>query len=285
MTPRTDPITGLGHMLGHPFIQHAVLAGGAVAVLAGLVGYFVVLRAQVFAGDALSHVSYTGALAALAAGVDLRIGLFVATVAVGVGIGLLGGRRAADDVVIGVVFAWILGLGVLFRSLFTTRHASGDATAGITVLFGSIFGIGARAALLATVIAALLVIALLAISRPLLFASLDPGVASARGVPVRVLGAVFLAIVGAAAAEASQIVGALLLLGLIAGPAATARLLTVRPWRALALSAGLAVVAVWGGITVAYAAPHVPASFAIIACATALYASAATLTAVRGRAS
>lgn len=272
--PRADPVTGLGHMLGHPFIQHALLAGGAVAVLAGLVGYFVVLRGQVFAGDALSHVSYTGALAALAVGADLRIGLFVATVAAGLGIGLLGGRRPADDVVIGVVFAWVLGLGVLFRSLFSTRHASGDATAGITVLFGSIFGISAQAAVLAAAVAAGLVVVLLVIARPLLFASIDPAVAAARGVPVRLLGATFLAIVGAAAAEASQVVGALLLLGLLAAPAATARLLTVRPWPALALSAALAVAAVWIGIAIAYAAPAVPASFAIIACATASYATA-----------
>jgi zinc/manganese transport system permease protein len=270
-------------MLGHPFIQHALLAGGAVAVLAGLVGSFVVLRGQVFAGDALSHVSYTGALAALAAGADLRVGLFAATIVVGLGIGLLGGRRPADDVVIGVVFAWILGLGVLFRSIFTTRHASGNATGGVTVLFGSVFGIGTRAAVLAATIAAVLVVVLLAIARPLLFASLDPWVAAARGVPVRALDAVFLAIVGAAAAEASQVVGALLLLGLLAGPAATARALTIRPWVGLVLSAVVGLVAVCIGITTAYAAPRVPASFAIIAASTVMYLASVAVRSWRGR--
>jgi zinc/manganese transport system permease protein len=264
-------ITGLGNMLSHPFIQHALVAGTSIAVLAGLVGYFVVLRGQVFAGDALSHVAYAGALGALAAGLDLRLGLFAATVGVGLVLGLLGGRGSADDVVIGTTFAWVLGLGVFFLALYTTHRATGNSTASATVLFGSIFGISPAAANTAALIAAGLVVLLLVIARPLMFASLDPSVAAARGVPVRVLGPVFLGIVGASAAEATQAVGALLLLGLLAAPAGAAQRLTDNPWIALTLSAAIAMASMWIGITLAYAFPVLPASFAILAVSTGLF--------------
>ena len=109
-----EPISALAHMFAHPFIVHALVAGTAIAVVSGLVGYFVVLRGQVFAGDALGHVAYTGAFAALAVGLDLRIGMFAATIGAGLVLGLLGGRSIADDVTIGTVFSWVLGLGVFF---------------------------------------------------------------------------------------------------------------------------------------------------------------------------
>jgi zinc/manganese transport system permease protein len=268
-----NPFTGLAHMLSQPFMQHAFVAGTAVALLCGLVGYFVGLRGQVFAGDALSHVAYTGALAALAAGVDLRFGLFAATIAVGVVLGLLGGRGIADDVVIGTTFAWVLGLGVLFLSIFTTHRANGNSAANATVLFGSIFGLTWSGALTAALVAAGLILLLLLVARPLLFASIDAGVAAARGVPVRFLGPLFLGIVGATAAEASQVVGALLLLGLLSGPPAAARRITDRPWPGLVLAAGLTVASTWVGLTLAYAFPKLPASFAIIATATGVYAA------------
>jgi len=258
-------------MFAHPFMQHAIMAGTAIAAACGLAGFFLVLRAQVFTGDALSHVAFTGALAALAAGVDLRLGLFAATIAVAVGIGLLGYRGRADDVVIGSVFAWILGLGVFFLTLFTTSRSSGNGTAGISVLFGSIFGLSAGQAITAAAIGAGIIAAVVAIARPLLFASIDEAVAAARGVPVRALGIGFLAVIGATAAEATQAVGALLLLGLLTAPAATAQLVTGRPYRGLAISAGLAVAEMWAGLAVAYVAPAMPPSFAIIAVAAALY--------------
>src|SRR3954462_10120032 len=113
-------VIGIGDMLSHDFMRNAFLAGCAIAAASGLVVYFLVLRAQVFTADALSHVAFTGALAALAFGVDVRLGLFAVTVAVAVGMGLLGPRGRADDVVIGGVFAWVLGLGVLFLSLYAT---------------------------------------------------------------------------------------------------------------------------------------------------------------------
>ena len=141
-----DPVTGLANMLSQPFMRNALLAGTSISALSGLVGYFVVLRGQVFAGDALSHVAYTGALAALAAGLDLRLGLFAATLGVGLLLGSLGGRGVADDVVIGTVFAWVLGLGVLFLTLYTTSGSTENGAANVNVLFGSILGITASAA-------------------------------------------------------------------------------------------------------------------------------------------
>src|SRR5206468_5263625 len=234
-------------MFAHEFMRNALIAGSFVGVACGLVGYFVVLRAQVFAGDALSHVAFTGALAAAALGFDVRAGLFAATILGGITLGALGDRARADDVVIGSLFAWTLGLGVLFLSIFTTKSSAGNGTAGVRVLFGSIFGLSrsdVRTSILLAVVAGVL---LLAIARPLLFASFDAAVAAAQGVPVRLLGLGFLALVGVVAAQASQAVGALLLLGLLAAPAGAAHRLTTNPYRGLVLSPVLAVGSVWIG--------------------------------------
>lgn len=277
----SDPFTGITHMLAHPFIQHALAAGTAIALLSGIVGFFVVLRGQVFAGDALSHVAYTGALAALAAGIDLRLGLFGATIGVGLALGLLGGRRSTDDVVIGTTFAWVLGLGVFFLAYYTTHASTGNGAASVTVLFGSIFGLNASSAQTAIIIAVVVLAIMLAIARPLLFASLDPDIAASRGIPTRLLGPLFLALVGASAAEASQAIGALLLFGLLAAPPAAAQRLTDRPWPALALSAAFAVTAMWVGLGLAYAYPALPASFAIMAAATAEFVLAAVVSLLR----
>jgi zinc/manganese transport system permease protein len=272
---------GLAGFFSHPYVQHALLAGTAIAGACGLVGYFLVLRSQVFSGDALSHVAFTGALAALAFGLDARLGLFVATIGVGVALGLLGAAGRADDVVIGTVFTWILGLGVLFLSIFTTAQSAGNGTAGTSVLFGSIFGLSASAAAVATWIGGGIAVAVILMARPLLFATLDPAVAVARRVPVRAVGVVFLAVVGAAAAEATQAVGALLLLGLLAAPAGAAQRLTKRPFRAFALSAVIAIACVWVGLVLSYVVSDVPPTFAIVATATATYLVVFVVTIVR----
>jgi zinc/manganese transport system permease protein len=265
---------GLSQLFTHAFMRHAFVAGTAVAVTAGLVGYFLVLRAQVFAADALSHVAFTGALAALALGLDVRLGLLAVTIAVGLAMGALDTGRGADDVAIGSVFAWILGVGVLLLALYTRSRSTSDGAAGVSVLFGSIFGLSAARAGFIAMAAAAVCACTLAMARPLLFASVDSAVARARGVPVRLLAIGFLGIVGACAAEATQAVGALLLLGLLAGPAGAAHRLTARPYRALALSAGLAVVAMWAGLTLSYLVPRIPPSFAILSAVTACYAAA-----------
>ncbi len=281
LTLAADPFTGIGNMLSHPFLQHAYLAGTFIALAAGLVGYFVVLRRQVFTGDALSHVAFTAALAALAAGIDLRIGLFAGCVVFALAMAGLGARGRPDDVVIGSTFAWVLGLGVLFLTIYTTsRSAAGDGPggrAGVNVLFGSIFGLSAQQTQIAALIGLGVFAVMVAIARPLLFASIDETVAAARGVPVRLLGALFLAAVGVTAGEATQAVGSLLLLGLLAAPAGAAHLLTSRPFVAMWLSAGLAVAAVWLGLAISYAAPSLPPSFAIMSVATFGYAAAQSI--------
>lgn len=258
-------------MFASEFMRNAFLAGTAVALACGLIGYFVVLRAQVFAGDALTHVAFTGAVAAAAAGVDARVGLFAATVAVAVAIGALGERSHADDVTIGITFAWVLGLGVYFLALFSSGTGGGNGLLGARTLFGSIFGLSAAAARLAAIIAAGVILAVAAIARPLLFASVDAAVAAARGVPVRALGLIFLALLGATAAEATQAVGALLLLGLLAAPAGAAQRLSPNPYLALGLSGALAVIATWIGLTISYLVPKLPPSSAIVAVAAAFY--------------
>jgi zinc/manganese transport system permease protein len=268
-------------MFAHEFMRNALIAGSFVGLACGLVGYFVVLRAQVFAGDALSHVAFTGALAAAVLGVDIHAGLFTATILGGVLLGALGNRARADDVVIGSLFAWTLGLGVLFLSIFTTKSSAGNGTAGVRVLFGSIFGLSGSDVRVSVVLAVVASLVLLAIARPLLFASLDTAVAAAQGVPVRALGLGFLALLGLVAAQASQAVGALLLLGLLAAPAGAAHKLTTNPFRGLVLSAALAVGAVWLGLSLSYVFPTLPPSSMIIGSAVGIYALAVAATSAR----
>lgn len=268
-------------MFAHEFIRNAWLAGGAIALACGLAGWFLVLRAEVFAGDALSHVAFTGALAAAAAGIDLRIGLFGATVTVALGMGAAGERARADDAVIGSFFAWVLGLGVLFLSIFTTKSSAGNGTAGVRVLFGSIFGLSASEAWLAALLGSAAVALLLAIARPLLFASVDPDVARAQGVRVRLVALVFLGALGLVAAEATQAVGALLLLGLVSAPAGAAHRLCARPYAGLALSAGLALLCTWGGLALSYAVPSLPPSSMIVSLAFCAYLAALLLARLR----
>jgi zinc/manganese transport system permease protein len=270
-------------MFAQEFMRNALVAGTFVGLACGLVGYFVVLRAQVFAGDALSHIAFTGALGAAVIGLDIRTGLFAATILGGVTLGALGERARADDVVIGSFFAWTLGLGVLFLAIFTTKSSAGNGTAGVRVLFGSIFGLSTTDVRISVVLALVACALLLAIARPLLFASLDTAVAAAQGVPVRALGIGFLAIVGLVAAQATQAVGALLLLGLLAAPAGAAHRLTTSPFRGLFLSAALAVGSVWAGLALSYAFPTLPPSSMIVAAAVGAYLLAEALTSGRGR--
>ncbi|HEY2570887.1 MAG TPA: metal ABC transporter permease [Solirubrobacteraceae bacterium] len=278
-------------MLGQEFMRNALLAGTFVALACGVSGWFVVLRGQVFAGDALSHVAFPGALAAAAAGVDQRIGLFVATIAAGAAIGVLGrgvlgGARGggvsgagthggagagAQDTAIGIAFTFILGLGVFFLALAGTSAAGASGIAGAHTLFGSIFGLSAGEARLAAAIGLGAVLATAAIARPLLFCTVAPDVAAARGVPTRLLAIAFVALLGVVAAEATQAVGALLLLGLLAAPAAAAHRLTRKPFAGLALAGLLAVAAMWGGLLLAYEIPALPPSTAIVVLAVGMY--------------
>jgi zinc/manganese transport system permease protein len=261
-------------MFAHEFVRNAYLAGTFIALACGLIGWLVVLRGQVFACDALSHVAFVGAIAAGVFGLDARVGLFALTIVIAAGMAALGRRAQADDTVIGTVYAWILGVGLLFIALLATSSAGGTGTALPNTLFGSIYDLTGAAARLAAVIALAVAIAVIAGFRPLLFSTLDPELAAVRGVPVRVLGTAFLLVLAVVTAESTQAVGALLLLGLLAAPAGAAHRLTTRPYAGLALSAGLAVGAMWGGLALSYAVSSVPPSSAIIGLAAGTYAAA-----------
>jgi zinc/manganese transport system permease protein len=266
-----------------PFLWWSLLAGTAIALAAGLVGFVTVLRGQVFAGDALSHVALTGSLAALAFGIDLRLGLYGGCVGFALLLALLGGRQGADDTVIGSVFAWVLGLGALFLSLYAATGSGGSTggTAGVSVLFGSLLGLSAAQAAADTVVALAVSAALVALARPLIFAALDPAVARARGVPVRALSIAGFVLLGLVAAVATQAVGALLLLGLLAAPAGAAQRLVDRPFAALWASAGIAVASLWIGVVAASTWPAVPASSATVGAAALAYALAWAVSARR----
>ncbi|HEV1991400.1 MAG TPA: metal ABC transporter permease [Candidatus Dormibacteraeota bacterium] len=261
-----NPIQDLQAMLAYDFMRSAFIAGGCIAAAAGLVGYFVVLRNQVFTTDALGHVAFTGGMGGLLIGLNLLVGVFSSCIAVALAIGSLGGRGRGRDVAIGTVFAWVLGLGLLFLSIFTSSHSGSAGTTGISVLFGSILGMQPAQAVIASAAGLLTCIALLAIARPLLFVSLDPEVATSRGVPIRVLTAFFLILVAITVAESVQAVGALLVFGLMVTPAAVAQNLTRSPYAGMALSAAVAVLAVWLGLTLAFYISY-PVSFFITALA------------------
>jgi zinc/manganese transport system permease protein len=200
--------------------------------------------------------------------------VFAASIVVAIGMGVLGARRA-DDAAIGTMFAWILGLGALFLALFTThRSGNGNGAAAVRVLFGSILGLTRGDVLIALAVSLAAIAVVIVLARPLLLASLDPQLARALGVPVRALEIAFLGVVGAVAAEATQAVGALLLLGLVAAPAAAALRIARNPYAALAWSAALAVGALWIGLGLAAAAPQLPPSTAIISVAAAAFVAA-----------
>jgi zinc/manganese transport system permease protein len=259
------------------FLTNALIAGSAVAVPSGLLGWFVLMRRQVFAGDALGHVAFTGALAAAAFGVDVRVGLFVGTVGLACVLAVLGRRARADDVVIGATFALVLGLGVLFLARLSRASGRGgdaglqaeQAAAAARSLFGSVLGLTTADALVLAAVGLVVSAGLVALARPLLFSGLDPERARARGVRERLVGLLFLVLVGVAAGQASQAVGALLALGLLVAPAAAAHRLTARPYLGPLLAAAIGLVATWAGLALSKHLSGVPASAAVVLCATA----------------
>ena len=249
----------------YAFMQHAYTAGAIVAIVAGVVGYFVVLRSLSFAGHALSHIGFAGATGAVALGVSPIYGLLVFTVGGAVGMGALGKRIYGRDVVIGIVLAWMLGLGVLFLSLY-----SGYATEAYALLFGEILGIS-QTDVVVTLVAGVVTLAAIAIMfRPLLFASVDSDVAEARGVPVRLLSILFMVVLAISVSESVQVVGVLLIFALLVTPPAIAERLTARPGMAIALSVLLALLFTWIGLFVSFYLPY-PVSFFITTLAFVTY--------------
>jgi zinc/manganese transport system permease protein len=250
---RTATIT----MLDYEFMRNAFAAAGIAAVVSGLVGYFLVLRGQTFAGHALSHIGFAGATGAVLLGVASVWGLVGFTIVAGVGMGLLGERLSGRDVAIGVVLSLALGFGLLFLHYYTAF-----ATQATALLFGNVLAVDRATIVTLVALAAITLLGLAAIMRPLIFASLQPELAEAKGVPLRLVSTAFLVIVALAVSQSAQIVGVLLVFALMVGPPATAQRLVSGLWSGMVLSAGIALAEAWLGLVIAYHTDW-PVSFCI----------------------
>ncbi|MFJ2957712.1 metal ABC transporter permease [Streptomyces sp. NPDC087270] len=272
-----NPVADLRQMWAFPFMVNAFRAGAIVAVLAGVIGWYMVLRRQSFAGHTLSTVAFPGAAGATLLGVGAVYGYFTFCVGAALviaaipragghesGHGSGGGEEAA---VTGTIQAFLLGAGFLFIALYKGFLGGVDA-----LLFGSFLGITTTQVEVLAAVGAAVLLVLAVVGRPLLFASVDPAVATARGVPVRLLSTVFLVVLGAATAATSQITGALLVFALLVMPAATAQNLTARPVLGIAASVGIALAVTWTSLTVAYYSPY-PIGFWVTTFAFAAYAA------------
>ena len=214
----------LQQIFQYQFIQHAFEAGTVVAIIAGIVGYFVVLRRSSFSAHALSHIGFTGAAGAVLFGINPVFGLLVFTCAGGTGIAILGPRASHRDLEIGTVLAFMLGLGVLFINLY-----SGYATEAYSILFGEILGISIDNVYITLIVAVIILAVIVVVYRPLLFSSLDENVAEAKGMPIFLIGLIFMLLVAVATSIAVQVVGVLLIFSLMVTPAAITQKLTNQP--------------------------------------------------------
>jgi zinc/manganese transport system permease protein len=246
-------------MLEYDFMRNAFAAAGVAALVSGFVGYFLVLRGQTFAGHALGHIGFAGATGAVLIGLAPIWGLVGFTVAAGIGMGLMGERISGRDVAIGVVLALALGFGLLFLHYYTAFAAQATA-----LLFGNVLAVDGAMIAMLVILGAITLAGLATIMRPLMFATLQPELAEAKGVPLRFVSTAFLAIVALAVSESAQIVGILLVFTLMVGPPATAQRLASGLWSGIALSGVLALAEAWLGITVAYYTDW-PVSFCIAA--------------------
>jgi zinc/manganese transport system permease protein len=239
------------------FMRNALIGGTLVALAAGLIGYFIIVRSSAFAAHALAHIGFPGATGAVLVGLPVTAGLAVFCIGGALVIGALGKRADEREVATGTVLAAATGLGLFFSSLAT--KSSSTVT---NVLFGNLLAVSHQQLVTFAVALAVIAAVVAFVYRPLLFASVNPEVAEAKGVPVRALSVIFMALLGLSVTMAVQAVGTLLLFALVVTPAATAILLTARPGAAMAVATGLAVGSVWAGLAVA-AMFNVPPSFVI----------------------
>jgi zinc/manganese transport system permease protein len=246
-----DLVADIAHLFDFPFMVNALRAGTIVALMAGSIGWFMVTRRQAFAGHTLAVIGFPGAAAATLVGVGAQAGYFAFCLAGAVVIASVPRARAArlgeETAVVGIVQAFAVGSGFLFVTLYR-----GNLSNINSLLFGSFLGVTSRQVLVLLGVAVVGVSVLAAIGRPLLFASVDPDVASSSGVPVALLSVVFLIVLGLAAAAASQVTGSLLVFALLVLPAATAQVLTARPGLGIALSVLFALAVTWLALGVAY---------------------------------
>lgn len=245
-------------ILTSSFMRNALVGGTIVALAAGLIGYFVVVRNTAFAAHALAHIGLPGATGAVLLGLPVALGLGVFCVGGALVIGVLGTRRSDREVATGTVLALATGFGLFFNSLAT--KSSSTMT---NVLFGNLLAISAEQLVTFAVLLVLLAASIGFIYRPLLYTSVNVEVAQAKGLPVRLLSMVFMALLGLAITMAVQAVGTLLLFALVITPAATAIMLTPKPPRAMIISTAISVVSVWLGVAMS-AMFNLPPSFVIV---------------------
>lgn len=270
LTPNV--IDDVRNALAFHFMLNALRAGTVVAVVAAVVGWFMVLRRETFAGHTLAVVGFPGAAGAIWVGLSAVAGYFGFCVAAALVIGGIQPtrRRGFDDesAAIGTLQAFALACGFLFASLY-----GGLVNGFSALLFGSFLGVTDTQVITLLVVAVLVLVVLACIARPLLFASIDPDVATARGVPVRLLSFVFLIALGVAVAAASQITGSLLVFALLVVPAATAQTITARPVAGLCLAIAVALLVTWLGLGIGFYSSY-PLGFWITTIAFGAYALA-----------
>lgn len=262
----------LSELLHVSIVQNAFIGGTIVAIVAALVGYFTVLRAQAFAGEAMTDIGFAGATAAALLGISSLLGMIGFTVLSALGIGALGNRIRGRDIEIGMILSFALGLGVLFLTLYTDNSAS-NASAGVNILFGSVLSIQASDIYMTLLCSVIILIALAFLFRPLLFTSIDPVVAQTRGIPIRLVSIAFLLLLAITVAESILIVGILLVTALLIAPAAAAINLTNRPRNTLILAVIFSLAITWGGLLLTFMGTQqrLPAGFYIAALASVCY--------------
>jgi zinc/manganese transport system permease protein len=275
-------ITDLRLMWQFEFMRNAFEAGTIIAIVAGVIGYFVVLRRSAFATHALGHVGFSGAAGAVFLGFNPVFGLLLFTISGGAGMAVLGRRAATRDIEIGTVLAFMLALGLLFLSLY-----KGFASEAYSLLFGEVLGISPSGVVFTLEASVVVLAAVVLLYRRLLFASLDEDVAEAKGLPLLGLGLVFMVLLAVAISMAVQVIGVLLIFALMVTPAAIAVRLTRSPLGAIAVSVAVAVFSVWLGLFVAFfsassAYPY-PPSFFIVSTAFVLYVAVRAVLALRAR--
>jgi len=262
-------------MWQYDFIRHAFEAGTVVAIVAGVIGYFVVIRRLSFAAHALSHIGFAGAAGAVVFGLSPLFGLFTFTSLGGIAMASLGRKAASRDVQIGTVLAFMLGLGVLFITLY-----KGYASEAYSLLFGEILGISSGDVLTTALVGLVVLIAVAVVYRRLLFSSLDEDVAEAKGISMVGMGAIFMLLVAVATSISVQVVGVLLIFALLVTPAAIAQQLARRPSEAISISVAVALLSTWAGLFASYYLPY-PVSFFITTIVFILYLSARLLSKLR----
>ncbi len=273
----TDPQTTSGlQLLATPFMVNALIAGTLIALASGVIGYFVLLRDLPFATHAVAHIGFPGATLAVLAGTSAVFGLIAACTLGGLAIGAMGHRARNREVVTGTVLAFATGLGILFNSL-----GSAQTNLLTNLLFGNILAITTEQVIAFSFIVVVVLAVLALIGRKLLFASVDPDVAAARGLNTRALSAVFLVAMSLIIAISVTIVGVLLIFALLVTPAATAIRLTAKPTLVVAIASLIALVSVWGGLIMATFQPW-PPSFVITTIACVFWVALPQLARLRG---